>query len=140
LAAGDFDDDGFADLVIGSPGEDVQGAINAGAINVLDGRAGGLVVRNGNLYAQGYNGLVGIAEAGDRFGANLRAVDVDGTERWDLIIGVPGEDLGAKDAGAVILICGSSSGLKVTKSSIWHQDTNGIAGTVETGDGFGNLS
>jgi hypothetical protein len=140
LAAADFDDDGFADLAIGSPGEDFNAIRNAGAVNVLHGRADGLVARKGNLFAQGYNGLVGLAEVGDRFGANLRAVDVNGNERWDLIVGVPGEDLAAVDAGAVIVMNGTASGLKVTGSSIWHQDTAGIAGTVEAGDGFGNLS
>ncbi len=140
LAAGDFDDDGFSDLAIGVPGEDLNGIKNTGAVNVLHGRPSGLVARNGNFFAQGHNGLIGTAEAGDRFGANLRAVDVDGTARFDLIVGIPGEDLGAVDAGAVILICGSGTGLKTTKGSVWHQDTDGIAGTVEAGDGFGNLS
>src|SRR6185369_11647957 len=42
LAARDFDGDGFADLAIGVPGEDVGAAVDAGAVNVLYGRAQGL--------------------------------------------------------------------------------------------------
>jgi len=137
LAAGDFDDDGFADLAVGVPGEDFPGAKNTGAVNLLYGRSGGLHARGGNILWQGDNGLVGNPEAGDRFGASLRSVDVDGNSRWDLIIGMPGEDLPAVNAGAVILVLGSKSGLKRNTSSVWHQDTPGVEGTVEAGDGFG---
>lgn len=139
LAAADFDDDGFGDLAIGVPHEDFAGARNTGAINVLYGRRSGLHARPGNFLSQGRGGLVGTAEVGDRFGASLRAVDVDGSGRWDLLAGLPGEDLAAVDAGAAILIMGSAAGLKLENSSVWHQDTPGIAGTVEAGDGFGKL-
>ncbi|MCP3975414.1 MAG: hypothetical protein GY720_13100 [bacterium] len=139
LAAGDFDDDGFDDLAVGVPGEDYDGARNTGAINVLYGRTGGLKARNGNFIGQGHKGLVGTAEAGDRFGSDLRAIDVNGNNRWDLLVGLPGEDLGVANAGAMILIMGSGSGLKTASSSVWHQDTSGIQGTVEAGDGFGNM-
>ncbi len=139
LAAGDFDDDGFSDLAVGVPGEDYGGARNTGAINVLYGRTGGLKARSGDFMGQGYNGLVGTAEAGDRFGSDLRAIDVDGNHRWDLIVGLPGEDLGVENAGAMILIMGSGSGLKIAGSSVWHQDTSGVEGTVEAGDSFGNM-
>src|ERR671912_1857643 len=40
-AAGDFNGDGFADLAVGAPGEDVGAAGDAGAVNVLYGSAGG---------------------------------------------------------------------------------------------------
>ena len=139
LAAGDFDDDGFCDLAVGIPGEDLAGARNTGAVNLLYGRASGLTARAGNLLWQGDAGLVGLAEAKDRFGSSLRSIDVDGDQRWDLVIGMPGEDLGAVNAGAAIVVRGSKSGLERTTSSIWHQDSAGVAGTVETGDGFGRL-
>jgi hypothetical protein len=139
LAAADFDDDGFADLAIGVPGEDIPGAANTGAVNLLYGRASGLHPRSFNLLCQGHNDLVGIPEAGDRFGTKLRAIDVDGNHRWDLVIGMPGEDLAAVDAGAAILVPGTKSGLNPAQSSVWHQDTEGVEGTVEAGDGFGKM-
>ena len=37
LAAGDFNGDGRKDLAIGTPGESVNGTINAGAVSVLYG-------------------------------------------------------------------------------------------------------
>jgi FG-GAP repeat len=40
--AGDFNNDGFADLAVGTTGEDVGTVSGAGAVNVLYGSAGGL--------------------------------------------------------------------------------------------------
>ncbi|MDX1421473.1 MAG: FG-GAP repeat protein, partial [Rubricoccaceae bacterium] len=42
LAAGDFDRDGFDDLAVGVPQEDVNGQANAGAVQALYGTANGL--------------------------------------------------------------------------------------------------
>ena len=42
IAGPDFNGDGFADLASGIPGEDVDGASNAGAVEVVYGSAGGL--------------------------------------------------------------------------------------------------
>ncbi|MBD2683273.1 MULTISPECIES: FG-GAP repeat protein [Nostoc] len=42
LKAGDFNNDGFADLAIGVPGEDVGLISNAGTVNILYGSATGL--------------------------------------------------------------------------------------------------
>ncbi|MHC5003216.1 MAG: FG-GAP repeat protein, partial [Planctomycetota bacterium] len=42
LTAGDYDGDGFDDLVLGVPEEDVAGRENAGVLHVIYGSAGGL--------------------------------------------------------------------------------------------------
>jgi disulfide bond formation protein DsbB len=39
LASGDFDGDGADDLAVGVPGEDIDGTLSAGAVNVLYGTA-----------------------------------------------------------------------------------------------------
>ena len=49
----DFDDDGFADLAIGIPFEDVGGIAEAGAVNVLYGTASGLTGTGSQLFTQG---------------------------------------------------------------------------------------
>jgi hypothetical protein len=41
-ASGDFNGDGFADLAVGAPYEDVGTVADAGAVNVLYGSAAGL--------------------------------------------------------------------------------------------------
>ena len=66
LAVGDFDNDGFDDLAIGVPGEDVGTVANAGAVNVLHGSAAGLTATGNQIWHQDSAGIVaGTAEAGD---------------------------------------------------------------------------
>ena len=72
VAVGDFNDDGFADLAIGVPGEDR----NAGAVNVLYGSARGLGATGSGgpedqLWTQDSPGIRGGAERNDLFGGGL---------------------------------------------------------------------
>ena len=48
----DFNDDGFADLAVGVPAEDVGGITNAGAVNVLYGSGSGLTGTDAQLFTQ----------------------------------------------------------------------------------------
>jgi hypothetical protein len=68
LAAGDFDGDGFDDLAIGVPEEDVGGASDAGVVNVLFGSAAGLTAAGSQIWHQDSAGVPGAAENFDRFG------------------------------------------------------------------------
>jgi hypothetical protein len=68
LAAGDFNNDGFADLAAGAAGEAVGSAQGAGAVSVLPGSAGGLTATGGQLFTQNSPGVPGVAEAFDLFG------------------------------------------------------------------------
>jgi hypothetical protein len=52
LAAGDFDSEGFADLAIGAPGEDVGTLDRGGAVNILPGSAGGLTGLGSQIFTQ----------------------------------------------------------------------------------------
>ena len=71
LAAGDFDNDGFVDLAIGVPGEDIDAIPNAGAVNVLYGSAGRLTGLGNQQFFQGGGGVLGTREEGDAFGSSL---------------------------------------------------------------------
>src|SRR5207249_835937 len=75
LAVGDFNHDGYADLAIGVPGENVGKAANAGAVAVLYGSGSGLTAKGDDLWTQGSGGIRGAAEAGDGFGSALAAGD-----------------------------------------------------------------
>ena len=71
--APDFNDDGFGDLAVGAPGENVGRIVDAGAINVLYGSATGMR-SNGEIFDQNIRDrnsrdVPGLAEAGDQFGA-----------------------------------------------------------------------
>jgi hypothetical protein len=68
----DFGNDGFADLAVGGvSSEDVGAIVDAGAVNVLYGSAGGLSGAGSQLFTQDSPELVDTAEAGDQFGAAL---------------------------------------------------------------------
>ena len=64
----DFNNDGFADLAIGVPGENES----AGAVNVLYGTGGGLSGTGGQLFTQ----VAGNSENGDGFGWELVSIQV----------------------------------------------------------------
>jgi len=87
VAAGDVNGDGFDDLAIGVPGEDVGATPkgNAGAAHVILGSSTGLVTAG--------NALVTIdPESGDRFGSAVAIADMFGGPEADLAVGGPGED------------------------------------------------
>ena len=71
LAAGDFDGDGFADLAIGTPREDIFGAIDCGLMQVLFGTAARLSADFDQIFAQGDPGVGETRESGDVFGNRL---------------------------------------------------------------------
>jgi hypothetical protein len=138
LAAGDFDASGGTDLAVGVPGEQAGGAQNAGVVHVLYATTAGLTGVGSRLIRQDLDGLFGVPEVGDAFGATLAAGDFNGGGRSDLAIGVPGEDAGgAADAGVVHVLYGSATGLTVAGSRLIRQDLDGLFGTPEVGDRFG---
>lgn len=118
----DFDASGGApDIVTGVPGEDVEQGSNAGAVEV----------RYGGDPVQPTQGLVlDDPVADDRFGAAVTAAHVDDDACDDLLVGVPGRDVGEadgiEDAGAVAVFLGSDDGLRF--SALLVQGENGIPG------------
>ena len=131
LAAGDFNNDGFADLAAGAAGEAVGSAQAAGAVSVLPGSAGGLTTAGGKLFTQ----VGGSVEEGDEFGSSLAAGDFNNDGFDDLAAGAPFEAVGsAGGAGAVSVIPGSAGGLTATGGQQFTQ----VAGNPEIGDQFGS--
>jgi hypothetical protein len=68
LAAGDFNNNGSADLAAAAPAEGVGSAFSAGAVSVLDGSGAGLTTSGGRLFTQNRPGIPGVAEPFDQFG------------------------------------------------------------------------
>ena len=137
LAAGDFNGDSFFDLAVGAPGEDIGTTGDAGAVTVLFGSAAGITAAGAQTIFQGSGGITGTAEALDQFGVSLASGILAGDNLTDLVIGVPGEDLGAiGEAGAVNVLAGSPGGLVngslATQSNPEPSDAFGTA--VTTGD------
>jgi hypothetical protein len=114
LSTGDFNNDGFADLAIGVPTEDVGNLPNAGTIQVIYGSASGLssTVKADQIFQQGVGGLDDILEERDNFGLSISAGDFNNDGKDDLAVGVPLENFGGfSNVGIVQVIYGSSSGL-----------------------------
>ena len=133
----DFDGDGFDDLAVGVPTENVGPVKLAGAVNVIYGSPGGLAASGNQLWTRSSPGILGAVGAHDRFGASLTAGDFNGDGYDDLAIGAPLDDLESGDAGAVNVIYGSAGGLIRRGNQLWHQDSPGIAGGGYSSDGFG---
>ncbi len=114
LAAGELDLDGFADLAIGVPDEDIGSVVDAGMVVVLFGSASGLSgavaleYDQSNLPSRALDcsgNFTESAESGDHFGFSV-AMGLAGPAATltRLIVGAPGEDgflPGQTDVGQV---------------------------------------
>ena len=130
VAAGDFNGDGYEDLAMGAPYEDLTGGFtDAGAVIVNWGTEFGVTHSGSLLLTESILG--GFNEAGAEFGRALAAGDFNGDGYEDLAVGVPGHD---GDAGKVLVLRGNST----TGLANWftlYQTTGG--GVAEAGDRFG---
>ena len=113
-------------LLVGSPGEDVGSAVNAGAVVTFQGFTSAGSRPTARFVSQA-GAVAGAAEVGDRLGAAV-AFGPSGM----LLLGAPGEDVGTvADAGAVVTISPSGA------SALFSQDSRGMGGVAEAGDHFG---
>ena len=139
LTSGDFNNDGFDDLIIGTPYEDLGGSnqlVDAGMITILYGSAAGLA--EPSTLHQYSPGVGTHSEVGDLFGYSLAVGDINGDTYDDLVVGVPGEGVAKQErAGLVHIIFGSETGLSGIDSSMLHQYTRKIRSKPELDDAFG---
>ena len=132
LAAGDFDADGHGDLAGSVPyGDGPEGP----RVEVHLGSATGLV-ESTTIYAGAVTGPAGTPYA---FGTTLSAGDFDGDGADDLVIGHPEHRVaGVANAGGVLVVPGSDTGL-ATGSARWlTQATPGVRGDVRPEARFGD--
>ena len=131
----DFNGDGFDDLAIGIPGEDIGNLRDAGEVSVIyGGKQNGLSASGNQLWSQNSPGIKGRSQANDKFGTALVAGDFNGDGYDDLAIGSPGERSGGKaSAGAVNIIYGSANrGLQSRNDQVFSQHNSRIVGRAET--------
>lgn len=127
---GDLDGDGRGELLVGVPLADGP-SFNAGAARVFAGGDGALLFE--------WRG----GASGDRLGSRVAAVgDVDGDGVPDVGVGVPGDDGGGLDAGAVRVLSGADGTLLLERrgprSGAYLELVAGV-GDID-GDGRGDLA
>jgi Ca2+-binding RTX toxin-like protein len=152
-SAGDFNGDGFDDLIVGAPGAKVGSAYGAGSAYIVYGKASGFAANFSLSSLSGGNGfkLTGVVGA-DAAGTSVAAAgDVNGDGYDDVIVGAPwtggtggsyvvfGKAAGFGASFALSTLNGSN-GFKL--SGVAASDGGGIsvasAGDVN-GDGFADL-
>jgi FG-GAP repeat protein len=139
LAAGDFNEDGYADLAIGVPSEGF-GSVDygAGVVEVLYGSPAGLQADgpDDQLWSQDSPGVQDRAGEKEYFGTALSGGDFNGDGFADLAVGVIDESGTSEndvDSGAVNVLYGSNEGLQVAspQDQIWSQASPGVKGRPE---------
>ena len=122
MAAGDLDCDGYTDLVVGTPKEDINGQADSGYVQIIWGAAGGLAHGDASRNLTQTNfGLT--IHAGDQFGYAVDALEDVGQggtpapDAFALAIGAPGYDVsGHNDAGLVGFLAALDGGNVATWS------------------------
>ncbi len=136
LAFGDFDGDGYLDLAVGVPYEDVGSVADAGGVQISYGSPSGLSSAGNQFWTQDSPGVGGTPETGDIFGFALAVGDFNGDGCDDLAIGVPYEDAGYTNNGMVNVLYGAPSGL-IASSQMLYQGYANVVGTPADNDYFG---
>ncbi|MER5918172.1 FG-GAP repeat protein [Streptomyces sp. NPDC001982] len=128
VAHDDFNGDGYHDLVVSASGATVSAQKGAGYVAVLYGSASGISTSRRATFSLSTAGVPGIAQANDRFGKTTASGDLDGDGYADLVVGIPGKDIGtAADAGAAVVLWGSATGLH-SSGALWLRDSTPVAG------------
>ncbi|MDQ0994413.1 FG-GAP repeat protein [Streptomyces sp. V3I7] len=130
VSVGDVTGDGYPDVAVGAPGEDVGTVVDAGAVWLLKGSASGLTGTGAKSFTQDTAGVAGVTEDWDRFGSAVRLQDLNRDGHADLTTAASGEDVfddGAHDAdGANWVLRGGGSGLTTSGAVAFNEKAFGL--------------
>jgi D-alanyl-D-alanine carboxypeptidase len=135
LATGDFNGDGFDDLVASAPFKDTSGATNGGKLFIFYGSQYGLSITSETITQNSIDTVAN--EDGDLLGWALAVGNFNGDEYEDLAVGVPYKNTaGRGNAGMVAILFGSAQGLLPSSTEAFTQNSL-VSATNETGDKMG---
>ncbi|MEV5434157.1 FG-GAP repeat protein [Streptomyces sp. NPDC052701] len=126
VSLADVDADGYDDLVVGAPGEDVGTVADAGGVWVLRGSANGVTAAGVKSYNQDSAGLPGTVEQGDRWGGQVRLADTNRDGRSELLAAAPAENT---SDGVVWVLPATASGTTADGSWSYGGASLGAPGT-----------
>lgn len=119
----DFNGDGFDDLAIGVPGEEISTVQEAGAIQVLYGSVQGLTISGNQFWHRGVEGIPGDLNPGEKLGSVIATGDFNGDGYTDLVAASPFTSLsGRSNVGSVLVLYGSMVGLSAQGSQSFQPD------------------
>ena len=102
LAFGDFNGDGYSDLLAAAPDADEVGS-DSGAVYILDGSA----TISGSFLTGSASSRITGAASGDTFGTALVVGDIDADGLDDFAASAPSNDTSATNGGAVYTVLGA---------------------------------
>ncbi|MGW4229840.1 FG-GAP-like repeat-containing protein [Streptomyces sp. NPDC004980] len=96
VSIGDADQDGYGDILVGIPNEDLTRSgvsrVNTGRVLLIRSTSTGPTATGAVNYSQDTSYVPGSTETGDRFGSAVSLADLTGDGLGDPAIGVDGED------------------------------------------------
>jgi hypothetical protein len=130
LASGDLDNDGYADLVVSAPGEDLGTDTDGGTAIIVWGSRSGL--------SGGRTSADPAPTAHDLFGQSLAVGDFNGDGKADLAVGSTGKDVWVSKGGFT-KTSGAASKYKITAPIRTGTGATSLASGDLNGDGTGDL-
>ncbi len=144
LAAGDFNGDGYADLAVGVPYEDVT--INSipspitytdmSEVDVFWGSAAGLdrgAKPVTELFQDSFT-----YDTADHFGWSLAGANFGKEGAADLAVGAPDDNTVGVNNGSVSIFYGHTTGIDLAPASIFAQSDSDVRGDPNDGERFGS--
>jgi hypothetical protein len=126
VSAGDYNGDGYPDVLTGVPNEDITrdsvNRTNAGQAILLKGGSTGITGTGAIAVSQDTSGVPGSTESGDQFGTAVSLTDLSGYGRADLTFGVGGEDGGD---GILMYLPSNSTGLGYSQTVVLSKSALG---------------
>ncbi|MFF4520348.1 FG-GAP-like repeat-containing protein [Streptomyces bluensis] len=134
VSAGDYNGDGYADVLAGAPNKDItrSGAnqANAGTTLLFKGTSSGLTGSGALAFHQDTSGITGWTEPNDKLGSSVVLQDLSGWGRADLAIGAEGEN---DYDGTILQLDSGSSGVNTSGGVYYGRDTLGTPAGARLG-------